>query len=170
MNLILFGFKGAGKSYFGKLLAEKLQRPFYDTDDLAAKIYHKETGNTLSAKEISRCFGEATFRILESLAIDSLEKVTNSIIATGGGAILFPSHRKKLESLGMLVYLDASYDTAKNRIKTTTLGPLEKLYKQRKPLYESIKAKHILIDRLQKEEALDVLASFVSEKENNHGL
>lgn len=39
MNIILFGFKKCGKTYFGKRLAEKMNRRFIDTDTLIREHY-----------------------------------------------------------------------------------------------------------------------------------
>ena len=32
MNIILMGYRGCGKTTIGRIVAEKLQRPFFDTD------------------------------------------------------------------------------------------------------------------------------------------
>ena len=144
MNLILFGFKGCGKTYFGKRLAEETGAPFIDSDALI----EKELG--LSCREIYQLFGEKFFRIFERRIIASLGKTKDSIIAIGGGAILDIQNQTLLENIGQLVYLEISKDILKSRLLSQQLpsffnkddpeGSFENMYQQRKPLYEAIPA------------------------------
>ncbi len=151
MSLILFGFKGSGKTYFGKLVAQALKLPFIDTDDLLAS----------NASELYRQAGEERFRALEKNAILQLKKNPPSVISLGGGAVLDPENILHLQSIGTLVYLDAPFELLKNRIQKTpafaTRENLETHYLKRKPLYESIPAKKIKIDRFSNEEILTQL-------------
>ena len=64
MNVVLIGFRGAGKSTIGKALSERLGREFIDCD----AWIEKHTGLTI--KEIFEKHGESHFRTLESQAID----------------------------------------------------------------------------------------------------
>ncbi len=59
-NVILTGFMGTGKSTVGRLLANKLDYEFVDTDDL---IEQRE-GRSVAA--IFREAGEPAFRLLEA--------------------------------------------------------------------------------------------------------
>lgn len=136
-NLILFGFRGCGKTYFGRLLAEKLQRPFFDTDDLLVAL----DGKQLTPRAIHRAIGEKAFRALETQAILSLMHVERSVIALGGGAVLEEENVKLLQTMGRLIYLDAKFETVEPRV-----GPLKELYEQRKPIYESIPARRVSVE------------------------
>lgn len=175
MNLILFGFKGCGKTTLGKKLAERMHRPFIDTDDLVSELYAQTSGNRLSAREISELLGESGFRTLEKEAIASLSLVTDSIISLGGGAILDPENVERLQKLGEMVYLEASPDTLKKRmmldgipafLKETTF---EQMYQHRKPIYESIRARRIDVDALDQPGAIAALCSIVILEEPPNG-
>jgi shikimate kinase len=120
----LYGFKGAGKSYFAK----KLGLPFIDTDRL---IEEKEG---LPCREIVQKKGWEYFRDVEKQIITSLQ-VTETVIAVGGGAVLDPESRAYLQNLGILIYLNCPKEILRSRF---TLSDFEKLYSQRIPIYETI--------------------------------
>ncbi len=105
MNLILFGYRGAGKTTVGKFLAKKLDRPFVDTDWLIKKRYFKKWKRELSVKEIYEEYGESFFRQEESTVIKSIFKIKKSIIALGGGSLLCKKNRELVSQMGLLVYL-----------------------------------------------------------------
>ena len=46
-NIIIIGMPGCGKSTFGKALARKLGRPFYDADDVIVQQEGKRVLNSL---------------------------------------------------------------------------------------------------------------------------
>jgi shikimate kinase len=176
MNLILFGFKGCGKTHFGKLLSKALKRPFLDTDNLLAELYdHK-----LSPREIHCILGETAFRALETKAILQLDAHLNAIIALGGGAVLEPTNLAHLQKIGQLVYLRASFETIKKRILQGNLpafvdakNPEESLYKiyqKRIPMYEAIQAKWVDVDLRDEAEIIASLINILQSRESSHGL
>ena len=67
-SIILIGYMGAGKSTIGKILAEKKQIPFFDTD---IGIEEKQ-GRKIS--EIFRQEGEEYFRGLETDMLEELKE------------------------------------------------------------------------------------------------
>ena len=78
-NLVLVGMMGSGKSSIGKILSKKLQFEFIDTDNKIEKIEKK----TIS--EIFKLNGEKYFRNIEEfISLNSL-KLSNKVIALGGG-------------------------------------------------------------------------------------
>jgi shikimate kinase len=157
MNLILFGFKGAGKTHFGKLLAQQIHRPFIDTDDLVSALYAKPV------RKLYQELGETLFRALETQAILSLQSISNSIIALGGGAVLDADNLALLQKIGQLVYLDASFETIRSRVQEEpafiTTNTLQSIYAERKPLYDSIPARRISVDQLDEAGVLAALRS-----------
>lgn len=153
-NLILFGFKGSGKTHFGKLLAHQSGRPFIDTDDLIVEIFGQKD---LTVRQVYHQVGEAEYRILESEAIYRLSEHQNSVIALGAGAILNPVNRQQLEELGTLIYLETSLETLIKRKIDSAVGPIEPLYHQRLPLYRAIPAIKIDMDVLDETTILEKL-------------
>lgn len=143
MNIILFGFKGSGKTHYGRLLAKLSDRPFIDTDDLIQAHYPDRT-----VRQIHETLGETAFRALETKAIATLAGVQRSVIAVGGGAVLDPRNVALLQQLGTMIYLDVRLETLRKRGVSLSVGPLEKIYRARKPIYEAIPAHRIHIDGL----------------------
>lgn len=110
LSFILSGFYSAGKTTIGKLLSEKWNKEFIDTDDLLQKNVH------MVPRKFWQEYGEAAFRQKESEVIQSLEK-KSAIIAIGGGALLLPQNQIKLKSLGKMIYLKASCETLLSRME-----------------------------------------------------
>ncbi len=175
-NLILFGYKSSGKTFFGSLLAQELEMLFIDTDQLVEKLYKNEFQEECNCRQISIKMGEIGFRILENRVIDGLKEVTNAIIALGGGAVLNSENCLKLEKLGRLVYLEADKETIKQRIFSdgipTFLDPIdpeksfEKMYEERKPVYEKVSAFKIKIHGKTDQQILDGLKSLKNHTDN----
>lgn len=80
-NIFLVGMMGAGKTTIGKALARKLDRQFFDTDQVIAQ----RTGVAIPI--IFEIEGEDGFRARESTVIRDLSQLSNSVIATGGGVV-----------------------------------------------------------------------------------
>lgn len=168
-NLILFGYKSSGKTFFGSLLAQEFEISFIDTDHLVEKLYKKEFREEGNCRQISLKMGETGFRMLERRVIDDLNEVTNTIIALGGGAVLNFENCLKLEKLGKLVYLEADKETIKQRIFShgvpSFLDPrdpirsFEIMYEQRRPIYEKVSSFKIKIHGKTNRQVLDELKS-----------
>lgn len=115
-NIYLCGFMGCGKSYTGRKLSEKLGCTLVDLDDY---IEEKE-GRTIP--EIFAQDGEPHFRELEAKYIREMPE--NSVVATGGGAIINPVTAETARNAGTVVFLDADFELCYNRIKGDTHRPL----------------------------------------------
>jgi shikimate kinase len=151
MNIILFGFKGAGKSYLGKLLSERLQLHFIDTDRLI------EERNGLSCREIALKIGLDGFRVLEKEIILDL-KSTKSVISIGGGTLLDSDNVNHLKTLGHFIYLDTSKEVLKKRWaqdKMPAFFSFEEMYRERQPVFEKIEAIRVKTDNKTVAEILD---------------
>lgn len=98
-NVILTGFMGTGKTSLGKLLAQRLGRPFVDIDK---KI---EDEAQLTIPTIFERYGEEHFRELERLAVKELSERRGLVIATGGGTIKDEDNLERLKSSGVLICL-----------------------------------------------------------------
>ncbi|MGB2782884.1 MAG: shikimate kinase [Atribacterota bacterium] len=98
-NIVLIGMEGTNKAEIGKDLANKLKMKFINTDD----IMKKESG--LDLPELLKESGEKYFRSLETLIIEKISNVSNSVIVIGGGSILNRKNIKTLRQNGILVNL-----------------------------------------------------------------
>jgi len=108
-TIALAGFMGVGKSSVGRLLAEVLDRPFYDTDS------HVEAA---SGRAVDSFFPEeeAEFRRLEAEAVAELVRRAPSVIALGGGALLQERTRRTLRESSLLVHLHVPWRELRDHI------------------------------------------------------
>jgi shikimate kinase len=101
-HLVLVGLMGAGKTTVGERCAERLGRPFVDTDDVVEAVARR------SVREIFAEAGESTFRQLERDAVrDATAAPSPIVLACGGGAVLDPENRRHLREAGTVVWLRA---------------------------------------------------------------
>ncbi|MDQ3493825.1 MAG: iron-containing alcohol dehydrogenase [Chloroflexota bacterium] len=100
-SIALVGLPGSGKSAVGRCIAERLGRPFVDTDDLV----HRRTGR--QPAELIESRGEAAFRVLELEAVREASATPCAVIATGGGAVMDPLSRWALWDAATVIQLDA---------------------------------------------------------------
>lgn len=117
-NIYLLGFMGVGKSSVGKLLAEKLNRQFFDIDDLIEES---------AGKPIAKIFeedGEAHFRQFESYTLENVAEEKNAVISCGGGIVMKNETMKIISKTGISVFLSATTDTLIERIGDSTDRPL----------------------------------------------
>ena len=112
MNVFIYGPSCSGKSTFGKKLADRLNRPFYDLDVLIEKNCNK------SIPEIFSQEGEESFRKLESRMISEiLSGKDNFILSLGGGSLLNSKNRQLLSGKGKILFLNASQEVLLQRLK-----------------------------------------------------
>jgi shikimate kinase len=149
-HLALVGLMGAGKTTVGARCAERLERPFVDTDDVV------EASTGLTVAEIFAAEGEAGFREHERRAVaDVCASPVPLVIACGGGAVLDPANRAGLRASSLVVWLRAAPAALAERVAdevasrpllrergaAATLARLDEL---RTPAYEA--AAHVTVD------------------------
>lgn len=119
-NIVLVGFMGTGKTEVGRQLADMLQWPLVDTDDLIMVAAGK------SIPEIFAQDGEAAFRTLESTVLrDLAEKATGPmIVSAGGGIVLADVNWPWLRRLGHVVCLTAEPQEILQRVGKDENRPL----------------------------------------------
>src|SRR5258708_6639324 len=81
-NVVITGPMGAGKSTVGRLVAEGLQLPFVDLD----AVIEARLGMTIA--EIFAERGEDGFREIERGILREAARLSGTVVATGGGAVL----------------------------------------------------------------------------------
>jgi shikimate kinase len=101
-HISLVGFMGAGKSSIGALLAEELERPFYDSDARVEQLT-RQTVQELFA------LGEAEFRRAEAKTIRELVAGPSAVISLGGGALQCEPTRALLTRECFIVHLYLSW-------------------------------------------------------------
>lgn len=136
-NIVLIGISGSGKTYFGNELAKKISREFIDLDELVGI----KAG--LNIEDIFNKEGEEGFRRRESEAIQDIADKRNTIIATGGGAVINEGNMKILSKNGVIVFLHRSVEEILSNVEMSD-RPLLKgnperlkhIYEERLHLYE----------------------------------
>ncbi len=151
-NIVLLGFMGTGKTVVGQILAQRLQRPFIDVDQLL------EAQVGVSIAEFFASEGEASFRGLEKKAIQALAAKGSLVLATGGGVVLDPVNVAVLRQNGFLILLTANPKTIAKRLagdqSRPLLGPdmdipkLEGLLREREAAYRAAADFRIATDDL----------------------
>ncbi|MBS3898077.1 MAG: shikimate kinase [Dethiobacter sp.] len=148
-NLVLIGFMGTGKTEVGRLLAQRLNRCFVDTD----QVIVRQEGKTIA--EIFRERGEKYFRQLEQALAEELKNQQNLVIATGGGFVLNEVNSAALRQSAFVVWLTADLAVLRERLKDDDSRPLfnketdfAALYSNRLPIYR--RASHVRVDTAEK--------------------
>lgn len=155
MNIILCGLPKCGKTAVGKMLAKACALHFIDCDTLIEQIYFQNSDKHLSCRQIFDKEGEESFRKLEKEALMSLEDISNSVIALGGGALeTFKEELSFFKKLGYMIYLRTPLEVIWQRIShfgrpayLSLENSRENFYnlaKMRLPLYET--AADIIVD------------------------
>ncbi len=141
-NIYLIGLMGSGKTTLGKILSKKLDKHFYDSD----QVIEEKLG--VNVPMIFEYEGEAGFREREKDILKELVSKQNIVLATGGGIILSESNRDLLAKNGIVIYLKSNQKDLVLRMKNDKTRPLlkngnveliiKKLCQEREPLYEEI--------------------------------
>lgn len=134
-NIVLAGFMGTGKTFTGRILAQKLGRKFIDTDTLI----ERDAG--ISIHEIFEKFGEGHFRRLEREAVKRVSGEGNAVIAVGGGAIVNLENLSDLKRSGVLICLTASPDAILSRVERNSDRPLLKVDDKMEKIKELLTAR-----------------------------
>ena len=142
-NLYLAGLKHCGKSTFGKMLASRIKRPFFDLDDLLL-LEARDKGYP-SVRELYRIAGREKFQEYEAAAAQKAP-TEGLILSLGGGTIENPAAFQALKANGRFVYLEVAEEVLFERIQRGGLPPFligdlppqklfHSLYRQRHELY-----------------------------------
>ena len=165
MKIFLIGPMGSGKSTIGKVLSERLEYDFYDTDKLVEKVVGKKI------KEIFEQNGEQYFRLKESEELDKTRKLKNAVIATGGGIIENEKNRLFLKEEKKVIFLDSSIERQYDRTKKSQKRPLlnngdsmkilKNLYQKRLSFYQEVSKLKISMDNLTEGKIFEKILDFL---------
>ena len=141
-RVILIGPMGSGKTTIGQLVAQRLDIPFRDTD----QVIEESSGRTVS--DIFLEDGEEAFRVLEKGVLRDELLSDGTVLALGGGAPISIDAQSALRAIASpVIYLDISLATVAPRIGFNRDRPLllhnprgqwQTLMEARRPIYESI--------------------------------
>jgi shikimate kinase / 3-dehydroquinate synthase len=110
--IVVAGFMATGKSTVGRLLAQRLGRPFADAD---AEV---ERRAGCSVRALFERDGEAAFRALEEeVTSDLLARDDAPVIALGGGALSSQATRARVREQAFCAWLDVPLATAWQRVE-----------------------------------------------------
>lgn len=152
MNLVLIGYRAAGKTTVGRRLSAYLRRVFVDSDEMI----EKHQGTTI--EDIVRCHGWDYFRAIEREVISEVSNHDHLIISAGGGVVIDPENVKVLKRNGLIIWLKADVEVLLERMARDirsaierpsltgrgTLKESKEVLIQREPLYE--RASEVQVD------------------------
>jgi len=162
-SIALVGMPGGGKSTIGRQLAKRLSWQFADTDALV----EKRVG--LPVRAIFEIRGEFFFREIEASVIDEITMGRNTVIATGGGAVLAEKNRQLFRSHCHVVYLRSSPEELYRRLQNDNQRPLlqvaqplerlQELFVERDPLYRELADSMVDTGRSRIQSVVDAIAA-----------
>lgn len=153
-HIFLVGYRCTGKTTVGTRLADHLERPFHDTDDLIQERMDA------SIQDIWADQGPSFFRDVETDILQELQENPPAVIATGGGCVEREKNRTVLDEEGTVIWLRASPEVIRKRMsldhdkQRPVLGDdsmsareeIHEILAQRKPLYRHIADRSIVTD------------------------
>lgn len=149
-SLILMGLKHSGKTTLGRLLAEKLDLPFRDLDDLTLKAAGADAGNSGNSDDSEGSNGGSRrdrkappeenpltcrslyqkspdlFKVMEARGAQEAAGLMargSLVLALGGGTVENPAAMEALSSGGVMIYLKNSQETLYGRIAAGGIPP-----------------------------------------------
>jgi len=172
MNVILMGYRCTGKTTTGRRLAERMGRPFYDTDELIERQARRAIFRIVAER------GWQAFREAEAAVIRDLAGTDRSIIALGGGAVLDARNVEILKRNGFFVWLDAAAETIAGRMEKDAAGGAERpslsgksgpeetraVMAEREPLYRSLADLVVDTTRIEADGAVEAVLAGLRER------
>ena len=172
MNIVLIGYRCAGKSAVGSRLAARLKMKFVDTDHLI------EERHGVLISDIVESYGWDYFRDMEKQIVEEISNQDHLVIAPGGGAVLEAENVKVLRSNGLMIWLKADGEAIRNRMEqdpctfarrpTLTgkgaLEELEEVMAYREPFYERAAGVEIDTSNLNIETVVDAILLILKER------
>lgn len=177
MNIVLIGYRCCGKTSTGKILAQRLDKKFVDTDELIVE----KAG--CSIDEIVSNHGWEYFRKLEADVIKEVSGIDNLVIATGGGVVIQDENITNLKKNGFVVWLNADINIIRKRLIEDTLSDqnrpsltgddpsdeIRAVLEEREPLYKG--ASDVVFDtsKLNINEVTDLIIEEIEKQKSEVG-
>lgn len=158
-NIVLIGMPSSGKSTVGRMLGERLQREFLDTDELIVS----EEGRDIPS--IFRELGEGEFREIECRIVNNCSHLNCKILATGGGVVLNPLNIDRLRQNGKIYFIDRPLELlvpTDDRPLANDRRAIEKRFLERYDLYLSRSDRRIVADKDAPSVAEEIIKDFYS--------
>ncbi len=167
-NLVFIGMPAVGKSTVGIVVAKRLGMQFIDTDLLIQEREGKLLREILAEK------GQSGFLEIENqvnLAVDP----ENAVISPGGSVVYCREAMEHYKKIGTVVYLKASYQTIKRRIRNPKRRgvvlregqTLRNLYDERAPYFEKYADITVCEDGCRIEETIENVLNAVKKRRKN---
>ena len=161
-NLIFIGMPAVGKSTVGIVVAKRLGMRFVDADLLIQEQEKK------LLREIIAEVGEEGFLKIEN-QVNAEVEAENSVISPGGSVVYCEEAMRHYKEIGTIVYLKASYQTIKRRIRNPKKRgvvlregqSLRDLYNERVPYFEKYADITVCEDGCRIEETIENLTNAV---------
>jgi shikimate kinase len=110
VNVILTGLRGTGKSSVGKVLAQRLNFAFIDTDARIEAL----AGCRIAA--IVAQHGWEHFRVLERQVVTGVAALDRHVVAAGGGTLIDEENARLLKAHGVVVLLVCELSILQRRL------------------------------------------------------
>lgn len=118
-KLYIIGMPGAGKTHFGRHLAQSLNMQFKDLDEMLERNQGK------LVRQIIEENGESGFRKLEHETLLSTMTLGNHVISCGGGTPIYHNNMDWMKMNGIVIWLDTDLEIIARRIaQNITRRPL----------------------------------------------
>lgn len=150
-RIVLVGPMGAGKSTIGRMLARELGYRFLDSD----RIIEERCGANIPW--IFDVEGEDGFRQRETAILAELSESPQTVLATGGGAVMREENHALLKRDAVVVYLKTSIEQQVERTRRDRNRPLlqnddpeavlRNLFAVRDPIYTELADVVMFTDR-----------------------
>lgn len=129
---------GAGKSFVGTQLAQKLRYECIDVDRVIEQVYGK------SLQEILESLGDSAFIKKENdILIEQTRDKEKLVISPGGSIVYSEEAMQHLKDTARVIYLEVPFEVIEARVGKKLRGivglgkkTLHELYMERVPLYE----------------------------------
>lgn len=143
MNIVFTGMRGTGKTTLGQALAQAIEWPFLDLDQMIETELNKKIVQLVEEE------GWEAFRKLEKEMAHRLALHDRTIISTGGGTLIDEDNARALKENGHVVlltcdltalqsYLNQSYLRPSLLGKFSAVDEVETIWAQRKDRYHAV--------------------------------